>query len=404
MGNHAPVPESTNQLLYCSNSPFMAGGGPVDVAVNPAIARLAMDKFCRAASSIQRASSHCRGESDQSAYRRLVVSAEANLPCEVSQQISLDVDRTLASLPNDSGYFVWRQAPASKAEALTRVLFAFEWKSAASGVSGGRGAIYDASADTLLESQCPTYVQGYNFLAAMCLGFSGGCEEMGFWLFLHLMEDILGHEYTSRTPPFLGYHADRAVAVELVASEAPLLASVINDRLAEAVSMITARCFLSGFVGFLSDEPLLALWEQLLEGRQNVYPRLPLVVWFVGLIQLAEDGLVALVRRSSAEEICPLIFQHVQKIGRSLPHGWRPTLGDKALFPGANPAAPAVDRRLRHYRGLAENAWRAYLCCYVDGQRREGHVRCVNDTLCRTAAKLADLREIEQRLQGLGGA
>lgn len=60
----------------------------------------------------------------------------------------------------------------------------------------------------------PTYVQGCNFLAGMCLGYSGGREEIGFWLFLHLVEGVLGHEYFSKTWPLLGYHADRAVAVD----------------------------------------------------------------------------------------------------------------------------------------------------------------------------------------------
>ncbi|CAK8985826.1 unnamed protein product [Durusdinium trenchii] len=148
-------------------------------------------------------------------------------------------------------------------------------------------------------------------MAAMCLGFTAGREEEGFWIFTYLMEDVLGPEFFSRRPAMMGYHGDKAALAQLVASTMPELAERLGTAgLAECVSALAARCLLSGFVGFLSGEPLVAFWEELLANHWPDYPRLPLLLWFTGLVQHAERQLqqasaqAAYVRHTSRPPFC----------------------------------------------------------------------------------------------------
>lgn len=290
-------------------------------------------------------------------YRKLVLHVEAQVPSHIANQIRLDCRRTFALLPQPRGFWGWPELSENadlqdREELLARVLLAREWRAVqkTSGVSS--------------ETRT-TYVQGMNLLAAMCIGFVGGREQEGFWLFIHVLEDVLGSEYFLVWPPLLGYHIDCAVATSLISSEAQQIASYLGARgLAEVVSMLAARCFLSGYVGFLSDGPLLALWEDLLQVKNTVkIQRLPYLTYLLGLIRLVEKDLMALVGKGSDfDMVAPLLFQRVQSAARSAPDSWRP----RCLV---------SESRFRDLRNVAENARMSHV--------RVNHAAAVSATLDR---------------------
>merc|ERR1719375_2989238 len=234
------------------------------------------------------------------------------------------------------------------------------------------------------DSESCTYVQGINLLGAMCLGFVGGREEDGFWLLLHLVENVLTRGFFARSPPLMRFHGDKTATGHLVATEAPRLTDLLGpQRLAEAVSMLAARCFLSGFVGCLAPGPLMQLWSDLLglshgasqdgvpltaNGSSVAYPRFPLLEYLVGLICLAEDDLMQIAREFSGPEIGPLFFQHVQKVGRSLPDHWRPGLGITLA-------------RKMELRQISDEASKQYTQMHEEQQVRESRAKHVTQTL-----------------------
>jgi len=241
------------------------------------------------------------------------------------------------------------------------------------------------------DPDASTYVQGINLLAAMCLGFVGGREEDAFWLLLHLTEDVLTHGFFARSPPLQRYHGDKTATANLVATEAPRLTDLLGpQRLAEAVSMLAARCFLSGFVGCLAPGPLLSLWEELLGMRWGSspcasYPRFPLLERLVGLICLAEDDLIQIAREFSGPEIGPLFFKHVQKVGRELRDDWRPGLNISA-------------QRIIELKKISDEASIQYCHMHKEQQIRESRAKDARQSLDRSSASILDAMQSAKKL------
>lgn len=316
-------------------------------------------------------------------YKRLAADAAASVPAAVAQQIGIDVPRTFSALPSGRrGHWGWLPAESpsgaemAKQTLLMRVLLSHEWRA--------MGMKTEGSASD--DPETGTYVQGLNFFAAMCLGFVGGREEECFWLLLYLTEDVLSCGFFARSPPLLRYHGDKTAAADLVATEARRVTAKLGpQRLVEAVSMLAARCFLSGFVGCLAHGPLLALWEDLLGKRYSAYPRYPLLEWLVGLIRLVEDDLVQIAVESSGPEVGPLFFQRVQQVGQLLPDDWRPGLKISA-------------QRIGELRKVSDEASKKYWRIHDDQHERETHAKSVRDTLGRSSARLLDVVRSAQAL------
>ncbi|CAE8722091.1 unnamed protein product [Polarella glacialis] len=254
------------------------------------------------------------------------------------------------------------------------------------------GDVQESAHDTFHDPEAkPTYVQGYSMMAAMCLGFTGGREEEGFWLFAYLLEDILGSDFFSQYPALVGYHGDRAAAAALVAAEAPQVAGMLGPRgLAEAISALAARCLLSGFVGFLSGEPLVALWEELLEVRAEraQFPRLTLITWLAGLVCKVEAELTSTLARAPQEEVVPTFFRIVQLAARALPDGWRPKV-------------KVTQSRLIELRQVSQVAADAYRKSQEEHHHREMHAKHVSECLSRTSAQLLDAVRYAEGMQGI---
>jgi len=321
-------------------------------------------------------------------YKRLAADADAFVPAAVASQIRLDVPRTFSALPSGRrGLWGWLPANPPTAEmegeavkvreaTLGRVLLSHEWRAMGMRKDGLRSDDPEAS----------TYVQGLNLLGAMCLGFVGGREEECFWLLLHLTEDVLSRRFLARTPPLLRFHGDKTAAARLVATEAPAVTAKLGPQLlAEAVSMLAARCFLSGFVGCLAPGPLLAFWEELL-GRQCVdYPRFPLVKWLAGLIRHMEEDLLQIAEASDGPEIGPLFFRHVQQVGRALPDDWRPELRISA-------------ERIRELSVVSEEASQGYAVIHEAQQARESSLACLA-SMNQSATRLNDTMQAAMNLR-----
>eukprot|EP00439_Symbiodinium_sp_Y106_P044912 s536_g5.t1 len=298
-------------------------------------------------------------------YGLLLSQAEAGaVPEAVIHQIHLDVARTFPAIPAQHGDWGWPAdiAAQDRERCLARALLASECRSAESSSPSssktglpmllkirrswcGTTAADSSSSTPLMRRQSlslgadgwavdsmptlsdpvPTYVQGCSMMAAMCLGFTAGREEEGFWLFIHLLEDVLGPDFFSRQPALLGYHGDRAAAAALVASQSPSLAELMGVQcLGESISALASRCLLSGFVGFLSGPPLVAFWEELLQVRCADFPRLPLISWLAGLVHHAEGQLASALVGLSSDEAVPVFFRTVQQAAKALPNNWRP--------------------------------------------------------------------------------
>lgn len=309
----AAPPRQRSRLLRCVDHRWGLSRGTeaadTESAPNPLALRLAAQKGLEVSRS--------RG------YQALLAEALSSVAAAVAQQIRLDVCRSFASLPQpQAGVWSWPRSTSpgvqeQQPEVLFRMLVAFEWR--ASGLTSAASTSGEAPS---------AYVQGCSLLAAMCVGFVGGREEEAFWLLLHLLEDVLGEGFLSKSPPLLGYHGDCAAAAALAAGEAPRLLQELGPRrLQELTSVLASRCLLSCFVGFLADGPLLALWAELLEGhtRCATFPRFSLLHWLVGLVCHFEADLIIAAQCSQPEELVPILFKAVQKAARALPEAWRPT-------------------------------------------------------------------------------
>ncbi|CAE6955330.1 GRTP1 [Symbiodinium sp. CCMP2592] len=229
-----------------------------------------------------------------------------------------------------------------------------------------------------LSDPVPTYVQGCSMMAAMCLGFTAGREEEGFWLFIHLLEDVLGPDFFSRQPALLGYHGDRAAAAALVASQSPSLAELMGVQcLGESISALASRCLLSGFVGFLSGPPLVAFWEELLQVRCTDFPRLPLISWLAGLVHHAEGQLASALVGLSSDEAVPVFFRTVQQAAKALPNNWRPRV--------------RVSRaQVLELRQISKAAAEKYRSAQEALSLKEIHAKNVSASLDRTCSALLD--------------
>jgi len=160
-------------------------------------------------------------------------------------------------------------------------------------------------------------VQSLSLLASMCLGYSRGQEEEGFFLLTYLNDDVLEKGYS----PWHESVTDSAGLLALIAHEAPHLTDALGKKLLQMVAaQLALCCILPAFVGFLADEPLLALWQQLWARHCKACPHFPLLIWLVGLLHYAEDDLVHF---SNAQAFCC----HLQQLALALPDGWRPRTG-----------------------------------------------------------------------------
>ena len=173
------------------------------------------------------------------AFRVLVQEAEqGGVPQQVVHQIGLDVARTFAAIPEPRETWGWPDSmPTREREAsLAKVLLAFEsraldslgprprplpmllkirrsWCGTQQGGVDAPLMRHSVGAETAEQAAgpVPTYVQGCSMMAAMCMGFTHGMEEEGFWLFAYLMEEPLGipfphtslYRYTYSDPSWL---------------------------------------------------------------------------------------------------------------------------------------------------------------------------------------------------------
>jgi len=336
----------------------------------------------------------------RSRYKKLVAEAEHAVPASVQRQIQLDATRSLGSLPwPRPGSWGWGLDPTSSAskqqrvESLCRILAAYEWRATcrlSQEVSDtiAQETQLSHSDRTSSEAAPSVYVQGCSLMAAMCLGFTAGNEEDAFWLLQHLSEDVLGDDFLARYPPLLGYHGDCAAAAAMVADEAPELTRALGPvKLAEFVKALCARCLLSGFVGFLSDGPLLALWEELLQGHERfaVFPRYAMLRWLAGLVQHLQADLLVIADRTSAEELLPAMFKQTQQVARALPDRWQPIC-----------THAATDTRVREMRSVSEEASRRHFCSFQEQQLRESHAKLVWESLDRAALQLQEAVQYAQ--------
>mmetsp|Transcript_140911 Transcript_140911/g.450541 ORF Transcript_140911/g.450541 Transcript_140911/m.450541 type:complete len:443 (-) Transcript_140911:105-1433(-) len=363
-----------------------------------------------------------RGQPRRIRYSRFVAEAEAAVPSSVAKQIRLDVHRSFASLPRShSGRWGWppdedEHAQQARSDELFRILIASEFRATTrlneeleassvestqaqdkfaatpSSSSGANRASVGSDASSHVQS---VYVQGCSLLAAMCLGFARGEEQEAFWLLQHLLEDVLGSDFFGSSPPLLGYHGDCAAVALLVASEAPNVAQMLGPRrLAEVTSALASRCLLSGFVGFMADGPMLALWEQLLEGhlRHPAYPRFTLLHWLVGLLRHLETEVALIAGQARPEELVPLLFKSAQQAALALPNDWQPSI--QALG----------EARLQELRQLSWDASQAHLRSYKAREIQESHAKKVWQSLDRATGLLQDSMLTAQAMAAAGGA
>ncbi|CAE7799010.1 GRTP1, partial [Symbiodinium necroappetens] len=190
--------------------------------------------------------------------------------------------------------------------------------------------------------------------------------------------DVLGPDFFSRQPALLGYHGDRAAAAALVASQSPSLSELMGVQcLGESISALASRCLLSGFVGFLSGPPLVALWEELLQVRCADFPRLPLISWLAGLVHHAESQLASALVGLSSDEAVPVFFRTVQQAAKALPNNWRPRV--------------RVSRaQVLELRQISKAAAEKYRSAQETLSLKEMHAKNVSASLDRTCSALLD--------------
>ncbi|CAE7456438.1 GRTP1 [Symbiodinium natans] len=303
-------------------------------------------------------------------YRTFVSQAEAGaVPDAVIHQIHLDV-------AGQTGKAVVNRERQSLREDLVD-------KSLRQSLSlGADGWAVDSMPS--LGDPVPTYVQGCSMMAAMCLGFTAGREEEGFWLFIHLLEDVLGADFFSRQPALVGYHGDRAAVAALVALQSPSLAELMGvQSLGESISALASRCLLSGFVGFLSGPPLVAFWEELLQVRCADFPRLPLISWLAGLVHHAEGQLTSALVGLSSDEAVPVFFRTVQQAAKSLPNNWRPRVR-------------VSQAQVLELRQISKAAAEKYRMAQEALSLKEMHAKNVSASLDRTCSALLDAMKLAE--------
>jgi hypothetical protein len=103
-----------------------------------------------------------------------------------------------------------------------------------------------------------------SFLAA-CLVLVTGDEETSYWLYAHLIEEVLSPFFFGDRPLLLGYHADSELLNELVSQLCPRLAEALGrETVNETLSLLSIKWFVACFLDYLPVEPLLTLWDSLL--------------------------------------------------------------------------------------------------------------------------------------------
>lgn len=256
-------------------------------------------------------------------YSVLVKEAVAVLPEALAQRIREDAEMAILVLPKPQHRESWgwpEKAGLKPQTCLTNILLAYEWRVTKTSVTKRVGASgqFDAY----------EYSMGLCFLAGLCFGFLCGREEEAFWLFVHVLEDIYGPAYFSRTPPLLGQQGDCAVIGLLIESRAPRLTRILGpEGMAELCALLGKHCLSCGLIGCLADDHLLTIWEQVLDRRCAAFPRLPLLAWLANLVGLCEDALIRLSKGSrtadAAADAANSCVQHLIKQGPHLPAGAR---------------------------------------------------------------------------------
>jgi len=169
-----------------------------------------------------------------------------------------------------------------------------------------------------------------------------------------------------------------------VACEAPGAAHTLGNRLYEATGALASRCLLSCFVGFLADEPPLALWEDLLQAR--AYHGRPLMlIWLAALVCWVEGDLATMGRHADADELVPLAFKRIQEAAHGLPAGWRPCL-------------ELSKHRFEELRRTSTEASSTYGRKYEEQRQRELHAGGINASLDRAASNFFEAVKSAERL------
>lgn len=282
----------------------------------------------------------------------MALAAETSVTAAVATQVRMDAPRTFMALSPGC----CPQGPREDAEAcLCRVLMAFEWR----------------NANAQVRNMGASYTQGMSYLAATCLGLCGwDQEELGFLLYARLVEDVLGLEYFYEWPPLIGFHTDAHVAPSMARAACPVLARTLGEALEDVVAMLAVRLLVPCFVvsSGLQEANLLSLWAELLDGRAPAagpvgciscsapvpsagaaLPRLPLLVWFVGVLRALEPDAVAAVATLAPEERGVAAVGAVLKGLARLPTGWRPG-------PLPQPPSVAAEELARARRRLMHGA------------------------------------------------
>lgn len=252
----------------------------------------------------------------------LLKTAGASVPKETHDQIRMDVPRTFGGIP--ACCQVGLNTPEAEVK-LERILLAFELRNANAQVEG-LGA---------------SYTQGMNYLAGACLGLCGCDEELGFYLFARLVEDVLGLGYFCEWPPMVSHHADAAVLPALAKIACPSLAHELQEDFPDVIAMLTTKLLVTCFIcSAFNDVHILTIWAELLgqsfeqKAVVSAYRRLPLHRWFIGALKALEADLLKAVRSSPVDERPVVAFSEVMSGLVRLPQNWRPgpLPKDKALI------------------------------------------------------------------------
>lgn len=233
------------------------------------------------------------------------------------EEISVDLPRTFGSLPEVFQPTGKNRGTVSE-QALGRLLIA-----ATCVMSDPRGS----------AGEVADYGQGMSALAAVCLCCLGLAEEeSAFWLFLRLLEDVLDTGYFAKWPRLLRYRSLAAQATPLVWNVCPQLARALGYELDDVVAMLCCKLFIPCFVGSLSADALIALWNDLFMNRQEnaEFKKRPLLVWFAGVLASVEQQLLKKLR-DECDDMPKgwMVVQTVLKYAKSLPQGWRPAMDNR---------------------------------------------------------------------------
>merc|ERR1712136_96702 len=109
-------------------------------------------------------------------------------------------------------------------------------------------------------------------------------------------------------------------------------ARALGYELDDVVAMLCCKLFIPCFVGSLSADALIALWNDLFMNRQEnaEFKKWPLLVWFAGVLASVEQQLLKKLRDECDDMPKEwMVVQTVLKYAKSLPQGWRPAMDNR---------------------------------------------------------------------------